>query len=205
MSTVFSRVTGTVRTETGEPAINAIVQAFDKDMCKEQLLGEAVITETTGFYTINYTADQFLRAEKKTADLIVRAYFPRGTLRVESKTLFNAFDEARINLTLEHLPVTETPSRPEFVELINSIVRVRELLFEREHTIDITYFLVHETSREVNTGPQHYYFKQRMEALMIFTSRIPTKRFQCWMRLSYGASALYCGRLIFSTLVESQQ
>ncbi len=104
MSTVFSKVSGLVKTETGEPIVGITVRAFDKDLRHEQLLGTAT-TDSMGFYSINYTADQFRRSEKKSADLIVRASDMQGNLRAESEILFNAPDQARINLTLKPLPV----------------------------------------------------------------------------------------------------
>ncbi len=54
-----------------------IIRAFDKDLRAEQFLGEAV-TDTNGEYQISYAAEQFRRAEKHTADLIVRIFDQTG-------------------------------------------------------------------------------------------------------------------------------
>jgi hypothetical protein len=50
-----------------------VVRAYDKDMRNEATLGETA-TDQHGRYEIVYTRDQFNRAEKRTADLIVRAF-----------------------------------------------------------------------------------------------------------------------------------
>src|SRR5688572_22231141 len=102
-------VSGTIHTETGAPAIGATVRAFDKDLRHEQLLGEVVITETSGRYQITYRPDQFRRAEKKTADLYVLVVDREGNQRAKSEPLFNAGDNVRIDLTFAPLPVVETP------------------------------------------------------------------------------------------------
>jgi hypothetical protein len=146
-------VSGVVHTETGAPALGATVRAFDKDLRHEQLLGEAVITETTGRYEITYTADQFRRAEKKTADLIVRAFDQEGNLRAESEIRFNASDNERIDLTFGPLPVIETPRLSELEQLQNSIEAVRENVAYAAFTDDdINGLLTEETIRAGSLG-----------------------------------------------------
>ncbi len=54
------------------------VQAFDKDMRSEQLLGGVIVPRPPSstapvFYTITYDADSFLRDDKHTADVFVIA------------------------------------------------------------------------------------------------------------------------------------
>ena len=66
-------VRGQVRQADFSLFVGALVQAFDKDLRGEELLGQA-ITDQEGRYEISYTADQFRRAEKRSADLIVRVY-----------------------------------------------------------------------------------------------------------------------------------
>lgn len=97
-------ISGSIRTETGGPSLGATVRVFDKDLRHEQLLGEVVVTETSGRYLINYTADQFRRADKRTADLIVRAWDENDNLRAESAILFNAPETVTIDLTFGPLP-----------------------------------------------------------------------------------------------------
>jgi len=66
-------VHGQVRQADFSLFVGAVVQASDQDLRSEELLGQA-ITDQQGRYEIKYTADQFRRAEKGTADLIVRVY-----------------------------------------------------------------------------------------------------------------------------------
>jgi peptidoglycan hydrolase-like protein with peptidoglycan-binding domain len=66
-------VRGRVRQPDGSPLAGALVRAFDKDLRSEELLGE-VTTDEAGRYEVTYTAEQFRRAEKDSADLHVRVY-----------------------------------------------------------------------------------------------------------------------------------
>ncbi len=103
-------VQGTVRLQDGTPFQGAIVRATDKDLRREEPLGESV-TDAQGFYSITYTADQFSRAEKKSADLIVRAYMPSGDLLGESGIIFNARRQETVDLVVQRpqkVPLAES-------------------------------------------------------------------------------------------------
>lgn len=82
-------VRGHVRKADGSPLIRAIVRAFDKDLRHEERLGEEV-TDGSGRFEIAYTAEQFRRAEKKRADLIVRVFDQEDQELIASDILFNA-------------------------------------------------------------------------------------------------------------------
>ncbi|MCI0717394.1 MAG: peptidoglycan-binding protein, partial [Acidobacteria bacterium] len=82
-------VRGVVRQADGSPLVGATVRAVDRDLRHEEPLGEA-ITGTDGRYEISYTADQFRRAEKRNADLIVRALDATGAVLAASPTIFNS-------------------------------------------------------------------------------------------------------------------
>ncbi len=94
------RVRGRVRHADGSPLAGSIVRAFDKDMRSEQALGETT-TDAEGQYEIGYTGEQFARAEKKSADLIVRVLSAAGLPLAESSVLFNAPVVATVDLTVE--------------------------------------------------------------------------------------------------------
>ena len=69
-------VRGTVKTAAGQPIRGAIVRAFDRDLRKEQPLGE-VETNDLGEYTIRYEVAQFRSGDLPTAatpHLIVRIF-----------------------------------------------------------------------------------------------------------------------------------
>jgi peptidoglycan hydrolase-like protein with peptidoglycan-binding domain len=74
-------VKGNVTTGLAEtvPSMRGVtVRAFDRDLRSEQLLGEAV-TNANADYEISYTAEQFRRSDKRTADLFLRVFSPQGT------------------------------------------------------------------------------------------------------------------------------
>ena len=99
-------VRGNVRLMDNTPVPNVTVQAFDRDLRSRELLGQTT-TNVNGYYEIFYTRNQFIRAEKQTADLIVVAVEPipagmvaRSRTLAESATLFNAPRIAKINLAI---------------------------------------------------------------------------------------------------------
>ncbi|MGZ9163765.1 MAG: hypothetical protein ACXW4U_01170, partial [Anaerolineales bacterium] len=69
-------VQGQIHNPDGKPFMSGFVKAFDKDLRSEEILGET-ISDKMGYYKITYRADQFRRKEKKSADLLIRAY-PEG-------------------------------------------------------------------------------------------------------------------------------
>ncbi len=92
-------VMGQIRFPTGEPLLDGIVRAFDKDLPGEENLGEYVLhPEEQGRYAIPYTAEQFRWAEKKSADLIVRAYDLAENEIATSKVIYNALRVETVNL-----------------------------------------------------------------------------------------------------------
>src|SRR5262245_15366665 len=105
-------VSGRIFESVDHPLGGVTVQAYDKDLRSEQLLGEATST-AEGVYEIKYTSDQFRRADKGTADLMFRANgaggFSRqvtelrtnGTVFRDPPIVFNAPAEARVDLIVE--------------------------------------------------------------------------------------------------------
>lgn len=55
------RVVGRVRHADGQPAVRVGVRAFDRDLRREQLLGEST-TDPAGRYHVAYSPERFLRA-----------------------------------------------------------------------------------------------------------------------------------------------
>jgi len=82
-------VLGQVRGANGKPLAGALVLVFDRDLRSEELLGEAR-TCLCGFYEVRYTPDQFKRAEKRWADLVVRAWGEAADPVATSPIQFNA-------------------------------------------------------------------------------------------------------------------
>ncbi|MBE7385211.1 MAG: hypothetical protein F6J95_027900 [Leptolyngbya sp. SIO1E4] len=102
------------------PPVGITIRIYDRDLRTEQLLGEAIL-DATGRFTIQYTRDQFRRADKATADLDIRLFNPAGTpLDFTSKPrlpVFNAGPEVEIDLTLQPTAVV-TPSDYERLRLL---------------------------------------------------------------------------------------
>lgn len=87
-------------TRSGDIAfVGGIVRAFDRDLRSEQRLGESP-TDAAGHYQIRYSASQFRRSEKGSADLIVRAFDAGGSLQAASPILFNAPAIAQVDLII---------------------------------------------------------------------------------------------------------
>ncbi|MBM9614521.1 peptidoglycan-binding protein [Desulfobulbus rhabdoformis] len=93
------KVQGHVKQADGRRYVGGLVRVFDKDLRHEQLLGKGR-TDRQGFYVIGYTKDQFSRAEKHQADLLVRVYSAGGSLLAESDIMFNAQTEAIVDLVI---------------------------------------------------------------------------------------------------------
>lgn len=94
-------VTGTVIHPGKQSARGLVVGAFDRDLREEQALGQSM-TDAEGRYQITYTREQFLRAEKARADLVLRVFNDVGAA-VEispSDVHFNAEASACIDLHL---------------------------------------------------------------------------------------------------------
>jgi len=70
-------VRGQVLQAQGLPLAGVEVRAFDRDLRSEQLLGQHS-TDAAGHYAIPYSREQFRRAEKERADLVLRLFTPEG-------------------------------------------------------------------------------------------------------------------------------
>ena len=127
-------------------ARDVIVRAYDVDLRTEQLLGECLIDNEKGFYRIEYTADQFTRAEKQSADLKVRVFSVEGVELAASDILFNAPVQAKMDLVLKKPELSSKLS--EYEEHLNKLApvlqKVQLVALRKE---DIT-FLVKETGIE---------------------------------------------------------
>ena len=140
-------VRGQVRLADGSPCIGALVRAFDKDLRSREPLGkpEPVISDTEGRYEISYTADQFSRVEKQSADLLVEARQNEKTDWIAEPIRFNAQPIEIVNITFGG--AYRGPS--EFTLLVDEITPLLDgltmsQLTENSEVQDIT-FLSNET------------------------------------------------------------
>lgn len=138
-------VKGVLLDESGTSLKSIIMRAFDKGLRKEEPLGETK-TAKDGSYKIEYSADMFKKAEKESADLVVKAYGAKNELLATSDIFFNAPREAKIDLTIPSLKY-KLPSEFERIkrdiEPLLKGAKVRELE-ENDKYHDVT-FLAGET------------------------------------------------------------
>lgn len=136
-------VHGTVR----QAPTGCSVHAFDRDLRTEEPLGHAQL-DPGGRYEIRYNTEQFRRAEKLQADLIVRVLRSDGSVAAESPILFNAGDDEVVDLVVG--PDRSAPN--EYASLVTEItpllsgVPIHLLREDREHK-DVS-FLSGDTGRE---------------------------------------------------------
>ncbi|QCK15291.1 Tc toxin subunit A [Mangrovivirga cuniculi] len=93
-------VSGTIQLQNRQAAKQFIINAYDKDLRSEQLLGEG-ITDRNGKYIIKYNSKSILRAERGSADIFLRIYDPKNRLAGVSDILFNAPNIAKIDFNLK--------------------------------------------------------------------------------------------------------
>src|SRR5262245_37218649 len=166
-------VKGEIRWQDGFVQGDLIVRAFDKDLRHEEELGRAVGRER---YEITYDATKFRRAEKGSADLIVRAYSREGVQLAESEIMFNARAEVRVDLIIEIGHAFE-PS--EFEALMAAVSPVLDGVRPADLTDADLAFLVGETGLD----RQWLDFLRRSAALNQDTG-LPTAAFYGWGRES---------------------
>jgi len=137
-------VLGRVVDRLNRPLANLIVQAFDRDMRSEELLGES-ITDREGKYEITWSHSQLSGRGKKEADIAIKVLTrKKRTLLFASDVdavRFNASPREEINITIE------TAVKPEVVEYDHILKEVSFLankvaitdLQENEQHRDITF------------------------------------------------------------------
>ena len=118
-------VHGQVRQADFSLFVGAVVQASDKDLRSEELLGQA-ITDQQGRYEIKYTADQFRRAEKGAADLIVRVYANASAASslAASPIIFNAPPVATVDFVIGG---GTYPGPSEYEQLVSELAPLLEV------------------------------------------------------------------------------
>lgn len=95
------RVHGVVRDGYGEPVAEGWVEVYDRDLRSEELLDRARIRKSR--YEARYRASQFRRAEKGTADLVLRVVVD-DEVRHTTAVHFNAPDDLEWDITIGDAP-----------------------------------------------------------------------------------------------------
>lgn len=144
-------VRGRVRAANRDSLADVEVRAFDKDMRNLQQLGVSLVDQE-GNYEITYIAEQFLRAEKKTADLVVRVFRQGEILPAASEIRFeeihfNAAPVETINLWIGD-EGSQTPS--EYEQLVEELTPVLDGVPLAELTAKDVTFLAGETEQDAH-------------------------------------------------------
>ena len=119
----FLVVHGQVTRTGGRPMDHVVVVAFDRDLRSRHELGRAD-TGAAGNYRVTYTREQFARAEKGSADLVLQVRRGDDVLH-ESPIIFNTGPDAEVNLVVADNGVSE------YEELLNEL---KPLLGNHERT-----------------------------------------------------------------------
>lgn len=107
------KVSGTIQMQDSQPARQFFVQAFDKDLRSEQLLGEGIV-DKEGNYSISYSTKSIIRAERGSADIFIKVFDPKNRPVGTSNIVFNAPVKVTIDF---HIKADDAPPLSEF-ELI---------------------------------------------------------------------------------------
>jgi hypothetical protein len=154
---LFSTVEGTVRQKDGTVFIQGSVRVLDKDMRTTQPLGiefggSPTPIDCNGKYKVWYTTDQFIRADKGRADLIVQVLDLTGNILVESSTLYQASQNTIMPDLVIGGGTYKGPS--EFEMLVATLSPITKRILFHELTDKDIEFLVYETE----TKAQHIQF-----------------------------------------------
>lgn len=137
-------VHGIVSNRNNKSLSGLLVRAFDRDMRSEDFLGEA-LTDAKGKYSIEYSAEQYKRAEKQTADLCMKVFGRDGKIPLYEtemeRIVFNASEYEEINIVIS---AEIKPEENEFDAIMREIsgliedVAMAKLQENAEHR-DITF------------------------------------------------------------------
>jgi len=94
-----ARVFGMVRNEHGETLDGLTVEAYDRDLRSEQLLGGSPTRQ--GRYEITYERSQFRNADKESAELVIRVLNGEGTELYRTPIYFNAPRELELDISVQ--------------------------------------------------------------------------------------------------------
>ena len=129
---------------------NVTVQAYDKDLRSEQLLGQAV-TNAKGFYSISYNAAKYMDSEYQTADIFIRVLDVTGLLLGESPINFNVTNNFIPDFKIDNSPILKLDEFDALVQLIKPLTEPQKIaiadLQDTDKFKDIT-FLASETGED---------------------------------------------------------
>lgn len=169
------------------------VHAFDRDLRSEQLLGEADVA-ADGTFSIGYTADRFRRADKATADLLVRVIdvqrSPAEILRLEIdgasadplRPFFNAPEQCQV-IIVASLP--EAADVTEYERYAAGVMPLLDGVTPADLTRDNLTFLLGDLGL-ADPAPRDLEFFRDAAALATQTGVAP-EAFYAWARADVPA------------------
>ncbi|MFL5739894.1 MAG: hypothetical protein ACJ75B_06725 [Flavisolibacter sp.] len=180
--TIFGKVTN----RQNHPLAGLLVQAFDKDMRSEELLGAAT-TERNGQYLISYAQEKFARAEKNSADILMKVFGPGGRTLLYEDSLesvrFNSAELEEIDICINHNVSIASNEFDHMLREIKPLIgtilpadlqetdKNRDISFLSSETSiaqeKLEYLVVaHQMARESKTNPAFYYALLRKGTLL---------------------------------------
>ncbi|MGZ5029144.1 MAG: Tc toxin subunit A-related protein [Methylobacter sp.] len=154
MAVILNTVSGTIYDAFDAPMANVTVQAYDKDLRTEQLLGQA-LTDARGFYSISYDASKWVDSEATSPDVFIRVgtlintgIAPIFKILGESPVNFNVPQDFRLDFKIGNTPIKALNEFEALVQLIKPLTEPQRValadLQENEKFKDIS-FLANET------------------------------------------------------------
>jgi hypothetical protein len=175
-------ILGRVADTFNRPLANLVVQAFDRDLRTEEILGES-ITDNQGKYTIIWSHDQLSGRGKKTADIVIKVLTEQKRTLLFSTAIesvrYNASTREKIDVTI---PFPAIPQEEiEFDRLVKDVkflakkIEIADLQENDQHH-DVTFI-----AKELNVAEgkiEHLIIAHRVQA----TSKIDAAFFYALLR-----------------------
>ena len=139
-------VYGLLRNEFGELLNNVIVQVFDRDLRNEQLLGTYFSKD--GKYEVRYNSGQFQKAEKESADIVVKLLNEAGKELYKSSVFYNAPASLEVNINLNNAEYKGVSEWETLTDTLNPLLEgLSPLELREDEQLQDVSFLAGESGR----------------------------------------------------------
>ncbi len=143
----LSSISGIIYDAFNAPMAGVTVNAFDRDLRTEQLVGTAR-TDAKGFYKLKYDAGKFAQAENKSCDILIRVQRSARVILGESPVYFNVPQNFILDFKIGNTPYQGLAEFDNLVNLVTPLLEKQKVkiadLKEDEKFKDVT-FLSSET------------------------------------------------------------
>ncbi|MEO5601611.1 MAG: neuraminidase-like domain-containing protein [Cyclobacteriaceae bacterium] len=181
----ISSLSGIIYDAFNAPIPGITVNAFDKDLRTEQLVGTAR-TDAKGFYKIKYDASKFVLAENKSCDILIRVQRSARALLGESPVYFNVPQNFTLDYKIGNTPYQGLAEFDNLVDLIIPLLSKQKVkiadLKEDEKFKDITFLSseIGESFDKISFVPLAYTFASTTKTppdifYGLFRTGFPTK------------------------------